>query len=58
MHPSLKLWTKEGALQTDRFLSPYHPGSIKFFKEIGVWTDKNEKRQAKLLADEKARMKK
>jgi TRAP transporter TAXI family solute receptor len=55
MHPSLKLWTKEGALQTDRFLSPYHPGAVKFFKEIGVWTDKHEQRQAKLLNDEKQR---
>lgn len=58
MHPSLKLWTKEGALQTDRFLSPYHKGAIKFFKEVGVWTAKHEQRQAKLLKDEKQRMKK
>jgi TRAP transporter TAXI family solute receptor len=56
MHPSLKLWTKEGALETDRFVSPYHPGAIKFFKEIGVWTEKHEKRQAELLANEKKRM--
>jgi len=57
-HPSLKLWTKKGALKTDRFLSPYHPGSVRFFKEIGVWTEKNEKRQQALLDAEKARMNK
>jgi len=58
MHPSLKLWTAEGALQTDRFLSPYHPGAIKFFKDAGVWTSTHEKRQAQLLQAEKKRMKK
>ncbi len=56
MHPSLKEWTREGALETGHFLSPYHPGAIKWFKEAGVWTEKHEKRQAQLLATEKARM--
>jgi uncharacterized protein len=58
MHPSLKLWTREGALETDRFLSPYHPGAVKFFKEAGVWTEAHEKRQAALLDQEKELMKK
>jgi TRAP transporter TAXI family solute receptor len=58
MHPSLKLWTREGALQTDHFLSPYHRGAVKFFKEIGVWTAQHEAYQQKLLRDEAARMKK
>ena len=56
MHPSLKLWTQKGALETDRFLSPYHPGAVKFFKEKGVWTAAQEKRQAELLAQEKKRI--
>lgn len=56
MHPSLKLWTRESALATDRFLSPYHPGAVKFFKEIGVWTTAHEKRQAELLKSESMRM--
>ena len=56
MHPSLKLWTQEGALETGNFLSPYHPGAVKFFKEAGVWTPANEKRQAELLAQEKMRI--
>jgi len=58
MHPSLKRWTQQGALETGRFLSPYHPGAVKWFKEAGVWTEKQEKRQAELLAAEKARMEK
>ena len=57
MHPSLKLWTRKGALETDRFLSPYHPGAVKFFKEVGVWTPAHEKRQAEFLAQEKERVK-
>jgi TRAP transporter TAXI family solute receptor len=58
MHPSLKLWTREGALETNRFLSPYHPGAVKFFKDAGVWTKKHEERQADLLKQEKERIQK
>jgi uncharacterized protein len=58
MHPSLKRWTQEGALETDAFLSPYHPGAVKFFKEIGVWTDAHEKRQKDLLEQEAVRISK
>lgn len=57
MHPSLKAWTQEGALQNDHFMAPYHPGAVKFFKEVGVWTAQNEKVQQDLLKKESARMK-
>ncbi len=39
--------------QVDRqpltFVFPYHPGSIKFFKEAGVWTDEHEAHNANLM---------
>jgi len=58
MHPALKRWTREGALETAYFLAPYHKGAVRFFKEIGAWTDKHEARQRELLKMEAARMKK
>jgi TRAP transporter TAXI family solute receptor len=39
--------------QVDRqpldFVFPYHPGSIKYFKEAGVWTDEHEAHNANLM---------
>lgn len=29
---------------------PYHAGAVRYFKEIGIWTAANEKRQAEVLA--------
>jgi len=29
----------------------YHPGAIKYYKEIGIWTKELDERQAKLLAE-------
>ena len=28
---------------------PYHPGSIAYFKEVGIWTAEHDKKQAELL---------
>lgn len=44
----------EASLTRDYFLQkefdiPYHEGAVRFFKEIGVWTDDMEARQAELL---------
>jgi uncharacterized protein len=30
--------------------APYHPGAVRFFKEIGIWTDENETRDAAMMA--------
>lgn len=49
IHPKLRTWTP------DRFASinavvPYHPGVIKFYKDVGVWTKALEEHQEELLA--------
>lgn len=38
-------------------VAPYHPGAIKYFKEIGIWTDQLEKNQQELL-DRQAKLRK
>ena len=41
--PDLSVWSPEVT---------WHPGSIKAFKELGMWTDEMEKAQIRLLAQE------
>ena len=48
IHPQLKYWTP------DRYASinssvPYHDGAVRWYKEVGVWTEDLEKHQKKLL---------
>ncbi|MCL5960471.1 MAG: TAXI family TRAP transporter solute-binding subunit [Chloroflexi bacterium] len=47
VHPTAKEWTVDNTLRG--FATPLHPGAIKYFKEIGKWTDAAEKRQQDLL---------
>lgn len=49
-------YPSNAAMRPDRIIpeasimAPFHPGAIKFFKEIGVWTDDHEKRNNQRLA--------
>lgn len=33
------------------FFVPFHPGAIKYFKEIGIWSDEMEAKNQKLLKE-------
>lgn len=45
--PGAEGWALEQ--QMDDFYLPYHPGSIKYLKEVGRWNDKAQANQDKLL---------
>jgi len=45
MHPYCKYATQEEMLNYKASFDPYHEGTIKFLKEIGVWTPEHERYQ-------------
>lgn len=51
LHASLARMNIEGMASLGA-PAPYHPGVIKFYKEVGLWTDEHEALNQKLLAAE------
>jgi hypothetical protein len=49
-HPWARLWShKKMTANMAMAVAPFHAGAIRFYKEQGVWNDKAEKNQQKLL---------
>jgi TRAP transporter TAXI family solute receptor len=40
-HPGLVAWTEDRLVK--QWKVPYHDGAIKYFKELGIWTDEDQK---------------
>lgn len=55
IHPSMKGWEMKRAIRPPGMV-PFHEGAVKFFKEIGAWTEGLEKYNKQTIEKEKARI--
>ena len=56
VHPWLRQWKIQN-MTRNRSSMPFHPGSVIYFKEAGVWNTKLDAYQQKELSEEKGRLK-
>lgn len=56
MHPDLPAWSPERTTTYLTLLHPYHDGTVKYFKEIKVWTPEMEAWQKKMVKIEEDRI--
>ena len=49
IHPLFKRWTKETQALTN-YTVPYHSGAVKFYKEVGMWSAKQEARAKEICS--------
>ncbi len=49
IHSIFKEWTQNNVVSQDAAI-PYHAGAIRFYKEVGAWSDAMEKVQKQLLS--------
>ena len=48
VHPLFKQWSRKIMVKPNATV-PYHPGAVRFYKEVGAWTPEMDQRQAALL---------
>ncbi len=51
-HPVMPFWNLKKAVNIKSMLLPYHPGVIKYLKEIGLWDKEMEKKQNVLTQEQ------
>ena len=51
LHGNLLLYTEAQALNSDAWFVPMHEGSIRYWKDLGLWTPKMQAKQTQMLVD-------
>ncbi len=49
IHPMFEGWVR--AMVSETLFAPYHPGAIRYYQEAGLWSNKIEEIQKKLLTE-------